>query len=283
VTARLVIGIAVLLTAPLSAQQRLVRAMAVDQDVAIRLWVPAGFVEVKGWDRDSVDVRVTPAAGTSLSGGGTRASTKFALETTLGDSVLASGTMRVMVPRGARVSIKSTTASVIVQGIRGELDVVQVSGSISVLDGRGAVRTESIAGDISMNRVNGAITVRGGAGKVSLEEVSGTLESSTVSGSVTLGTRINASAPPSALLANLETVGGEVRIIGRWHADTRLGVSTHDGPITIISMSTPMPRVESSVPGAIIPPEARDASGAGGIIAVRSFKGKLNVAASGGI
>ena len=102
--------VAMLIAAPLAAQQRLVRGMPVDRDVAIRLWVPAGFVEVQGWDRDSVDVRVTPAPGTTLSGGGTRSAAKFALETSRGDSVLASATMRVMVPRGVRLWIKSTTA-----------------------------------------------------------------------------------------------------------------------------------------------------------------------------
>lgn len=268
---------------PLGAQQRLVRAMAADPTVAIRLWIPAGFVEVKGWDHDSVDVRVTPAAGTSLIGGGTRSATKFALETTRGDSVLASGMMRVMVPRGARLSIKSTTASVNVQGVRGEVDVLQVSGSISVLDGRGVVWLESIAGDITATRIQGAITIRGGAGKISLSDLSGTLESSAVSGSVTLGSRMNASVPLPALVGNVETVGGAVLIMGTWPSDTRLNVMTHDGSVSIFPMGTPMPKIESQVPGASLPAEARDATGAGGVITVRSFKGKLNVAPPGGI
>jgi hypothetical protein len=283
VSPRVALCAALLLASPLAAQQRLVRAMSADPNVAIRLWIPAGFVEVKGWDHDSVDVRVTPAAGTSLSGGGTRSAAKFALETTRGDSVLASGMMRVMVPRGARISIKSTTASVNVQGVRGEVDVLQVSGSISILDGRGVVWLESIAGDITASRIQGAITIRGGAGKISMTDVSGTLQSSAVSGSITLGSRMGSTGPLPVLVGNVETVGGAVMIIGNWHSDTRLNVVTHDGPVSVIALGAPMPKVESQVPGASVPAEVRDATGAGGVITVRSFKGKLNVAPSGGI
>ena len=280
---RLVV-VLVLCTSPLAGQQRLARGMAVDRDVAIRLWVPAGFVEVQGWDRDSVDVRVTPAAGTTLTGGGSRSAAKFALETTRGDNVLPSATMRVMVPRGVRLWIKSTTANVSVQGVRGELDVLQVSGSILIVDGRGVVRAESIDGNITMNRVSGALNVRGGAGKIDLGTVSGTLQLSAVSGAVTLGERINPNvSPSSALVANLETVGGEVHIVGRWHPDSRLDITTHDGPVTIVPVSVALSRVESTVPGAVIPQALRTASGAGGVITVRSFKGKLNVVPPSGI
>ncbi len=273
----------VLCVLPMSAQQRVVRGMMTDHDVAIRLWVPAGFVEVKGWDRDSVDVRVTPASGTSLAGGGSRSATKFALETDRGDSVLASGTMRVMVPGGARVAVKSTTATVAVQGVRGEVEVIQVSGNVTVLDSRGVVRVETIAGDIIMARIDGAIVVRGGSGRIEMTTTSGTLELSTVSGPVTLGERVGTGKAPQPLVANVETIGGEVRIIGRFDPRSRIGIATHDGAITITPSAGAMPRVESPMPGLVIPAEVRGGAGSGGVITVRTFKGTLNVAPPSGI
>lgn len=266
-----------LVAAPLAGQQRQVRGMAVDHDVAIRLWVPAGFVEVQGWDRDSVDVRVTPAAGTTLSGGGTRSAAKYSLETSRGDTVLASATVRVMVPRGVRLWIKSTTASVSVQGVRGELDLLQVSGGSAISDGQGVVRVESIAGAITLLRVSGAIVIRGGAGRVRLGAVSGTLDASSVSGAIWL---TDASQP---LEGTIESVGGEIQVFAPLHASSRLSVATHDGPITIIPTGARLPRVEGAVPGSPIPASLREATGDGGIVTVRSFKGKLNVTQPGGI
>lgn len=276
-TARLLLVAALSIALPVAGQQRLVRAMAVDPDAAIRLWLPAGFVEVQGWDRDSVDVRATPAPGTSLVGGGSRSAAKFSLETNRGDSVLASASVRVMVPRRARLWIKATTATVNVQGVRGELDLLQVSGGTSISDGQGVVRVESITGAITLMRVSGAMVIRGGSGRMRLSSVAGTLEATSVSGAVWLS---DASQP---LEGNIETVGGEAQVLGRLHAETRLSVATHDGPITIIPFGAPLPKVEGTVPGSTIPPGVRDASGAGGIITVRSFKGVLNVANTGGI
>jgi hypothetical protein len=279
---RLVV-LTILAVAPLAGQQRDTRGLAADPNVAVRLWVPAGFVEVQGWDRDSIDVRVAPSPGTSLSGGGTRAAAKFSLETSRGDSVLAAGNLRVRVPHGARVSIKSTTASVSVQGVRGELDVMQVSGSITVMDGQGTVRLETIDGTMNLTRVDGGIVVRGGGGAVTLNTVSGTLDLSTVSGRVTLAARAQLTDALRPLQATLETVGGEVQIVGGWHAESRLTVATHSGAVTVFSFGGATPRVETTIPGANVPAAARQASGAAGIITVRSFKGTLNVASGGGI
>ena len=275
--ARLLLCSALLVAMPLGAQERQGRGMAADRNVAIRLWVPAGFVEVQGWDHDSIDVRLTPAAGTTMSGGGTRSATKFSLETTRGDSVLASATMRVRVPRAARVWIKSTTASVSVQGVRGELDVMQVSGSTTVTDGMGVVRIEAIAGDVTLTRLAGSVVVRGGAGRNRLNGVSGTLEASSVSGQILLGSD---SLP---VVARLETVGGAVQLIGAHHAASQFTIATHDGPISIFTIGAPFPRIEASVPGATLPQSVRNANGSGGSISVRSFKGTLNVVTPNGI
>ena len=163
----------------------------------------------------------------------------------------------------------------------GELDENELS-LLETLDhvlNRGLV----IAGEITMNRVAGAVVVRGGSGASTLATISGTLDASAVSGRITVGERANGAAPTAALDATIETVGGEVNIFGRWHADTRLRIATHDGPITITPIAAALPRVETTMAGATVPQALRTANGAGGLITVRSFKGKLNVVPVGGI
>jgi hypothetical protein len=268
---------------PLGAQQRLVRAMAAEPNVAIRLWVPAGFVEVQGWDHDSVDVRVTPAPGTTLSGGGTRAASKFSLETNLGDSVLASATMRVKVPRGARVWIKSTTASVSVQGVRGELDVLQVDGAITMRDLRGVIRAESIDGTISLVRADGVTRIRSGAGAIGVGAIRGRLDVSSISGDITLTGVIREAELASELHADIETVGGRVMLIGGLPNAGSLTIATHDGTVDLVLHRASVPRVEASGGTLRIAAGLETSSGKVGVVTVRTFKGTVNASITGGI
>lgn len=282
-SARLLLCTALLITTPLGAQQRLVRGMAVDHDVAIRLWVPAGFVEVQGWDLDSIDVRVTPVAGTSMSGGGTRAATKFALETTRGDSVLASATMRVRVPRGAKVWIKSTTATVNVQGVRGVLDVLQVGGATTLSDLRGVVTVESIDGAIALARADGVIRIRGGAGTIGLGGVRGRLEVSSISGNVTLTGITTEAELNTELRAEIETVGGRVMLVGGLPSAGTLSIATHVGNVELVLHRVSVPRVVSNGGTQRVAAGLENEVGKHGTVTVRTFKGVVNASVTGGI
>lgn len=261
---------------PVAAQARQVRALAATSDVAVRLWVPSGHVELRGWDFDSVHVAVTPTVGSHFNGGGSRDAMKFALERgSATDTVLAGGQLRIFVPRGARVFLKSTTTSVNVEGLAGELEVITVAGATEVRQGRGHVRIESIDGGVQLHQVQGSITVRGGAGAVLLNDVGGTVDVATVSAEV----RVMGLAIP--LAGRIETVGGMIFLFGTYHPLSRLELSTHSGPISLGFAGDRPVRVEGNLPS--IPAENRNAPISNGVVTVRTFKGQLNVRSTGGI
>lgn len=270
-----------LLVSPLAAQQREIRGFRANPDVALRLWVPAGYVEVEAWDRDSVEVRATPGKGTRVVGGGTAAGGKYALEGIVpSDSVLPSAQLRVYVPRRAKLWIKSTTASVHVRGTRGELDVLQVTGDSHVEGASGVVTIESIDGIARIGNVVGTLRIRGGGGDVTIGGIDGTLDVSLISGNLMFGASRTGSAAP--LQGRAETVGGRIVFTGNLPPRSRLELVTHDGPIMLMLVGESPPRLENHVERGglnIVGTPAADA----GLLIVRSFKGTLNGGYSPGI
>src|SRR5690606_25270352 len=112
-----VAGILVSISGTMAAQET--RGLRVERDVAIRIWLPTGEIEVRGWDLDSVDLRGSVAAGNQLVGGGSTSAVKFAVEARRpGANALPSGRFVLSVPRAARLWIKSTAAIVSAHGLR---------------------------------------------------------------------------------------------------------------------------------------------------------------------
>lgn len=279
----------VLLPWGLGAQQREVRGARAAPDAAIRLWVPAGFVEVVGWDRDSVDVAATPNHASRFGGGGSGEAMKFSFELDRArDTALAGGQLRVRVPHGARVWVKTTTAAVTVTGVRGEVDLMTVTGGVTVSDGAGVTRVESISGPATLARVDGAVRIRGGAGTVTLEAVSGTLDAATIGGDVHVH-KNNIVTPPlredpgPPLVGTVETVGGSVRFAGSLGPGGRLEIRTHDGDVSLNLAGKRAPRVTANTRDATISPALLQGAPAAGEFVVRTFKGRVNAGLMSGI
>ncbi len=275
--------LAVLLLAPsLAAQQRIVRGLHADPDVALRLWVPAGNVEVEGWDRDSIEVRATPSRGTNIVGGGSASGAKYALESaTPSDTSLASAQLRVFVPRRARLWIKSTLAVVQVRGVRGELDVLQVGGDTFVTDAGGTITVESIDGRITLGGIDGVTRIRGGGGQVTLAGISGSLDATLVSAGMSIQAAKGVPAP--LLIARVETVGGMISWQGNLASGSRLELSTHDGDIQVVLGTETRVRLDDPPAGATIPPRVLSKDPKAPRVVLRTFKGKINVGVMSGI
>lgn len=259
-----------------AAQQREVWARHVEPAVAVRLWLPAGQVEVRGWDHDSIEVRSTAAPGDRMVAGGSATAVKLAVESrTTSDTGMASARVRIFLPRRATLWVKSTVASVDVLGLAGELDVLQVTGGVTIRDTRGVTTVESIEGPVTLTRVDGVIRLRGGAGETRLADLSGRLDASLVSGSVHLTGQVGVSG-------QVETVGGAIWVIGALAPGAQLTVTTHDGPVRVLVTGATLPRVETEVPGATIDPAMRTARGTNGRIVIKSYTGSVNAGRASG-
>ncbi|HRP07230.1 MAG TPA: hypothetical protein PLL69_01965 [Gemmatimonadales bacterium] len=261
----------------LPAQQQ-VRGMPAAPDVAVRFWIPAGRIEVQGWDRDSVDVRSRAAPGTRLDGGGDRRGVKFALQSQV-DTILPSAQLQVRVPRRAKLWIKSTTATVEVTGVHGELEVLQVSGGTTILNGRGVATVESIDGAISVAGMDGTLRIRGGSALANVRGISGTVDISMISGGVSL---VAGPDPGDDVSGRIETVTGPVEFRGATGGG-RLDISTHEGAVTLSLLPGFLPLLEVEAPAPAFEPSVRAGNRQAGRISVRTFKGRVNAGLATGI
>lgn len=258
----------------LGAQATVRRGVAVDPEVALRLWIPAGEVQVTAWDRDSVAVEATTSEGVQLVGGGSRDAAKYAVEfIDRSRTGLPGAKLVVRVPRRARVWIKSTTAAVVVRGTAAELDVLSVTGHVVVRDVTGSTTVEAINAAVDIGGATGAVRVRGGSGPVVLAAISGAIDVTMVSGSVTVAPQATSGHLPGG---RVETVGGMVTLSGTLAPGSTLQVDTHDGAILLQVPPGAPPLVRASGVELSLPAALRGRT-TSGTVEVRTFSGELNV------
>ncbi len=238
--------------------------------VSMRVYVPAGRLIIRTWDRDSIAVSGTHDAASEMFGGGDLSHVKFGVEPLrTGDTRLASADLQVMVPRRARLWVKATIATIDITGAAGELEVYAVGGSITVRQSSGVISLESIDAPVQVDNVRGDLRVRGGKAPIVVRDATGTASITTVSGSVTL----TGSAPES----RVETIGGDVTLDAARLAGATTEVQTHAGAIRIAIGAKARPLLElSSRTGAVTSPVPTGLAANGRVIA-RSFRGAITV------
>lgn len=117
----------------------------------------------RGWgDRDRIEVRSS------------------------GDGLEAWADIRVMVPRGKRVSVRLGVGELRVSNVDGDLQVHAAAARATVRDIRGSLQVETGSGGSSITNVTGDVRVESGSGGAQIANVKGTvLEVSSGSGGVT--------------------------------------------------------------------------------------------------
>lgn len=260
---------------------------AASPDVAIRVFNLVGRTRIVAWARDSVDVTasIEPGGG-RLYAGGDRHARKIAIE---GGTGAAGATLVVRLPGGARVWVKSASAPIEIEGVRGEVEASTVTGAVRLAADPRVATLESIDGDVEARGAATVLRVRTGAGTVRVAGARGDLSVVTVGGAIEV-------EAGELLSARLETVSGPVEISSQVAVGGRLDVQTHDGDVTI-RLSWPInARFElESVGGAVTTrfgagpershPKGRAAfsvgagqgAARGGLVTARSFKGTIRV------
>lgn len=223
-TVPLLIALAAL-AAPAAAQQ-VSRGFALERDAAIRIFNLAGTITVRGWDRDSVAVsgNVPGTEGTFYAGGGGGAA-KLGVEPR--GSTPPRVELQVMVPRNARVWIKTDAAVIDVAGVAGQVDAYSVGGRVQVA---GPVRTlsvESMDGTIAVEGEMTWVRLRSAGGGVRFLGSAEDLVATSVSGAVAVDAR-------RLGRARVETVTGGVRIAAALERTSSVSVETHSGTAEIL-------------------------------------------------
>jgi phage baseplate assembly protein gpV len=272
---------------PLSAQQTQVRGLPAAANVSIRAYNLAGSIRVIGWNRDSVDVRATVARGSRLYFGGSRTALKLGVEAEAAPGAAPPSELVLRVPAGARVWLKSATASAEVDGITGEVDVSTVSGNIRVRGEPSLLAAESMEGSLD---IGGSVTVlklKAAGGEIRFDGSAADVSASTVSGDIHLTI-----AGPVAT-GRVESVTGSITWAGEVASSGSLDLQTHGAHIQLalprgqdadIDVSAFSGKVMNGFPSAQRSAPAgkpvRYVLGAGGAhIAVRSLKGGVTISA----
>jgi len=114
-------------------------------------------------------------------------------------SLTGCGRIRIRVPRGASVQVRTSSGSVTVEGLHGEMvDIHTGSGSVSLRGVSGRILVSSVSGAVEMDSGSGAVEARTVSGRIEGRRLrlSDYCEFNSVSGSIDVG-----------LVSGLESLG----------------------------------------------------------------------------
>jgi len=201
-----------------------------DPDGSVEIENLSGSVEVAAWDRNEVHVSGTLGDDTDgLKVTGNEHGLLIEVEIPRGNyrgRRDLSSTLKVSVPRGADVSVETVSASIEVDGVSGDLELVSVSGSVEASGKPAEAELETVSGSIRFTGEATAVSADSVSGSIHLRGVSERVEVSTVSGSVS----VQAGAVGKA---DLESVSGSIEFEGSLSEGARLDAECHSGNVTL--------------------------------------------------
>lgn len=215
-----------LLPAAVHAQKPLREARPADPAGAVRINNIAGTVHVIGWDRDSIVVEGTvPERGEPFVFHVSGANAKLGV---WGDDQAASGAaqLRVYVPARSRVWLKTTTADVQVEQVRGGVDVSSVSGRIEVSGSPGEANLESMGGAVLAEVDTRVLRARTAGGDITIRGRVADAQVYTVSGLVSVNNK-------QVERGRFESVDGGVNYRGGVARASTVEFVTHSGTIDV--------------------------------------------------
>ena len=254
------------------------RGLAVDRDVAVRVYNPSGDTRITGWDQDSVAAVAAPATG-ALVFVGSRGAVKLGLDSI---AAAAGGTpLEVRVPAGARVWVQGGSGTVEATGVTGELDLHTIEGHIRVEGAPARLTAEAVDGDIDVEGHAATTYVRTAGGTITLRYLRGECTATTVSGPIRIG-------GADLLRGRLETISGEISFKGRIEHGGVVEAESHSGLIELrlppdISADFDLTSYRSSVESELGPTSAAarhrhfSLNGGSALIVARTFKGAVRV------
>jgi hypothetical protein len=289
---RNLLGLFLLLAAPLSAQQKLNRRIAIDPEASIRITSSAGLIRIIGWEVDSIAVTGSLAAGDNFFMGGRGLAAKLGVERKDETRAEPASVLEIRVPRRARLWVKSVSAGIEASGLTGELECVTVSGSIRVEGSLRLLVAESMDGELKAFGPMDVVRLKGGAGTITLRGARGDIQAFTVGGAIL-------ATDGAVVRARLETVSGTISYDGSVDQRGTLEAVTHSGDVTLrlppeIAAEFDLESFDGGILTGILDKggkggkgeEARPVkgqpvifmtSGGGANVKVRSFKGEIRI------
>ena len=285
-TLYLTIAALLLATTPLAAQRKVNEQFAALPDGHVRIQLLAGSVRVTGWDRDSIAVRgvVVETGGERFQVHRDKTGVKLSVWDPVAEKVPPSQ-LELFVPARSHVAIKTATATIVVAGIAGGVDVGSSTGAIEVTGSPREVIAESLSGGVTtdvrsrvarIRTASGFVTMRGAVTDASVVTVSGHVLIET--GSIERGRFESVDGDlryrgDISRLASLDFINhaGAIELVLPQAAGAEVSVNTFEGPIDNALGVTPR-RVVTKGKGT---EETFTLAGGGAYITIRTFKGAV--------
>jgi hypothetical protein len=231
------VGIAIV-AAPVTgvAQSRPDTTFTLSRNALVDITVRAGYLVVRGTDRDDAELRTSgtgytlksSAVGVVIASARNIVSNSFNGSTRRPTSSRDSDDARVelTVPRGSRVVINAGRADVELRAIDGDVEVHSSSGDINLMRLGGRAIVETLSGDLLIDEGVRDLRVTSSNGDVIVHGLRGSANVHTTSGDVTLS---GASVPN----VTIESISGDVAFEGSIASDGRFQMSSHSGDLVL--------------------------------------------------
>ena len=224
----LVIG-ALLTAVPVEAQTPIRRGASVNRDAGVKIWIPAGSIRLIGWDRDSLHVEGTVGKGDTFYFGGAGSGAKFGVDEPSAGRVAQPAHLTAYVPRGARVNVRTVSASTEASDVSGWFNTV--SGDIRLSGTAETVQAEAIDGSIYLTATSPYTRARTGSGTLTVGGHIEDLVASTVSGQLTV-------TAGGLARGRFESVTGPILIAAPIDRAASIDIDNHNGSVELRVPST---------------------------------------------
>ncbi|MFL6578852.1 MAG: DUF4097 family beta strand repeat-containing protein [Povalibacter sp.] len=218
--------------APAHAQESVERTVAADPKGEVEIVNVAGDVQVRGWDRNEVQVHAELGPGVErldLQSSKGRTTINVIVQ---GRHNAGSSDIVVELPRQSTVLIRTISADQTVTDVRGVQRLQAVSGSINTQVWSEEFSARTISGDVivnghsnpsvaEVNTVSGDVTLANVAGELSLETVTGDMQ-------ITM---------PTMTRGRIQTTNGDLHLQTSLARDARLEAEAINGDLSFLLRS----------------------------------------------
>jgi DUF4097 and DUF4098 domain-containing protein YvlB len=233
----------------MGAQQRVDETRRASRRADIEIYNRAGSVRIIGWDRREVRVAGTLGQGSEgLRFDSDEDDVYIEVETHGGgyfdepDSGPVRGSsIEIHVPNGASVEVSSSSASIEIRGVEGEVSVTTVRGSVEIAGGPRELDVETGSGNISaiLTSSTHEVDLVSGSGLVSLTAEMAEVSVETVSGHIEVfGTDLRDSS--------FDSTAGSIHYAGNFAASNSYDFESFNGNITLVVPAAISAAIEAS-------------------------------------
>lgn len=208
-----------------SASQSIDQRVPADLHGTVEISNTSGTIHCIGWDRPEIQITGALSSSAERLDVQTQGKTvSIRVLQRMGISSHGDTDLEIKAPFGSALRVSGVSADINVRGMTGEQRLQSVSGDVETEAAAADLVLKSISGNLKLRGKNNPLrtTVSTVSGGISLVNVGGELDLDTVSGDVDIDMN-------TITRARMKTISGDVAMVGRLGADSRIDLSSVSG------------------------------------------------------